>query len=160
MENNVIFFCESHQFNHSTISINKIIRFTTKISFFCFGYVQSSTFISKKNLPTHIDRYIRLNLCSIHTLSTCAKSPSWLLCRVVSLTSVLACEANCSNSDPCDPWRCELAEPNGGGWCEPNELPEPELEVRANTFPMCGWRLMFGLMGGACVRNVRIEYKY
>lgn len=70
------------------------------------------------------------------TLSTCAKSPSWLLCRFVSLTNSLACVANCSNNEPCELWRCELADPSDG--CGLLELVDPELDVRAKTFPMLG----------------------
>lgn len=84
----------------------------------------------------------------IITLSTCANNPSWLLCRVVSRTNSLACDAKCSNNELCEP--CLWFDPNVG-WC-PGELPEPldpELEVLANTFPTLGCRTKFGLIGGA-----------
>jgi len=93
-----------------------------------------------------------------HTLSTWARRPSWLLCRVVSLTSSFAWEANCSSSElwlPClstgpgppalvGPWPGDpLSEPDpwyGGD-------PEPKLDVRAKTLPMLGCRWGLGLTG-------------
>lgn len=84
----------------------------------------------------------------IFTLSTCASNPSWLLWRFVSRTSSFACDAKCSNSDPCELWRCELAEPSDG--CVLTELPEPVLDVRSRTFVTLPWRAKLGLSGGTC----------
>lgn len=65
--------------------------------------------------------------------------PSWLLCRVVSLTKSLACEAMFSNKDDCEDWRPGLLEL------------EPELPVRANILVTLG--CLTGVIGG--LRNKR-----
>ena len=68
------------------------------------------------------------------TLSIWANIPSWLLCRVVSLTKSLACEAIFSNKEDCEDCRPGLLEL------------EPELPVRAKILVTLG--CLTGVIGG------------
>jgi hypothetical protein len=83
------------------------------------------------------------------TLSIWASSPSWLLCRVVSLTNSFAVLANCSNSEVWLP--CRVTELPDTAPVVVTPVDDPKLDVRANTFPTLGWRCTIpGLRGGTC----------